>query len=54
MTKTIILQRWGALGDVLNTTPVLRRLRKENPDAFIDVVTAKLAAYSDNPDLTSL
>jgi ADP-heptose:LPS heptosyltransferase len=54
MTKTIILQRWGALGDVLNTTPVLRRLRKENPDAFIDVVTAKLAAYRDNPDLTSL
>jgi ADP-heptose:LPS heptosyltransferase len=52
--KTIILQRFGALGDVLNTTPVLRRLRKENPEAFIDVVTAKLPAYRDNPDLTSL
>src|SRR5579859_6544586 len=54
MPKTILLQRVGALGDVLNTTPVLRRLRKENPDAFIDVVTAKLSAYRDNPDLTSL
>lgn len=54
MTKTILLQRFGALGDVLNTTPVLRRLRKENPNAFIDVVTAKLPAYRDNPDLTSL
>lgn len=54
MPKTIILQRFGALGDVINTTPVLRRLRKENPDAFIDVVTAKLEAYRDNPDLTSL
>lgn len=54
MTKTILLQRFGALGDVLNTTPVLHRLRKENPDAFIDVVTAKLAVYRDNPELTSL
>ncbi len=52
--KTIILQRWGALGDVLNMTPVLRRLREENPDAFITVVTAKLAAFRDNPHLTSL
>jgi ADP-heptose:LPS heptosyltransferase len=54
MPQTIILQRMGALGDVLNATPVLRRLRQENPEAFIDVVTAKLEVFRNNPHLTSL
>lgn len=37
---SIIVRRSGALGDVVLTTPIVRRLRRENPTADIAVVTA--------------
>ena len=36
---SILVRRTGAFGDVIDTTPVVRRLRHENPDAEIDVNT---------------
>ena len=36
----ILVRRTGAWGDVLETTPVVRRLRQENPDAEIDFETS--------------
>jgi ADP-heptose:LPS heptosyltransferase len=36
---SILVRRTGAFGDVIDTTPVVRRLREENPDAEIDVDT---------------
>ena len=37
--ERISVRRTGAFGDVIDTTPVIRRLRQENPDAEIDVLT---------------
>lgn len=39
MTR-ILIQRTGALGDILETTAIVRRLRHENPDALIHFDTA--------------
>lgn len=36
---SIIVRRSGALGDVVLTTPIVRRLRRENPTANIAVIT---------------
>jgi ADP-heptose:LPS heptosyltransferase len=47
----IIVRRKGALGDVLNTTPVVHRLRIENPEAWIAVETHHPMAYTGNPDV---
>lgn len=48
-TNSILVRRDGALGDVFDTTPVVARLRKENPEATIHVNTAYGAVYQDNP-----
>lgn len=48
-TNSILVRRDGALGDVFDTTPVVARLRKENPEATIHVNTAYGAVYEDNP-----
>lgn len=45
----ILVRRTGALGDVLDTTAIVGRLRRENPDAVIDFVTAHPATYFGNP-----
>ena len=50
----ILLIRTGALGDVLLSTPIARRLRAENPNAVIDVATACPAAYVNNPHVNSV
>lgn len=48
-TNSILVRRDGALGDVFDTTPVVARLRKENPEATIHVNTAYGAVYENNP-----
>lgn len=50
----ILLIRHGALGDVLCTTPVARRLRDENPLATIHIETFHAAAYYDNPYIDAI
>jgi GT2 family glycosyltransferase/ADP-heptose:LPS heptosyltransferase/predicted SAM-dependent methyltransferase len=49
--KRIWLKRTGALGDVLLTTPIARKLRHDNPGATIYVATNSPAAYVGNPDV---
>ena len=44
----------GAFGDVLASTPVVKRLRSENPDAEIIVETAHPYAYGGNPHVTGV
>jgi ADP-heptose:LPS heptosyltransferase len=41
----ILVRRASAMGDVVTITPVLARLRAENPDAQIDVATACTAVF---------
>ena len=50
----ILIKRKGALGDVINTTPVARRLRQENPEAQIDVATYHTRAYFRNPHIDNV
>lgn len=52
----ILLIRHGSLGDVVNTTPVARRLRAENPDAeiFVEVLPAHAQAYFRNPHIDAI
>ena len=38
MTRRILLIRYGALGDILLTTPLIRELARQLPDAEIDVL----------------
>lgn len=45
----ILLHRAGALGDVVLTTPIARRLRRENPEAEIVVHTAYPDVYRGSP-----
>lgn len=49
----MIIEVWrqGALGDVIMTTPIFRRLRKENPDATIIARTGFPAVFDGNPDV---
>ena len=49
----IIVKRTGALGDVLEVTPIVARLRAENPDAEIDVATHYTAVFRDDPAVSS-
>ena len=46
----ILVQRRDSLGDVVDTTPVCARLRKEYPDAEIWFETNYKQVYQDNPD----
>ena len=48
---SIVVQRSGALGDVVLTTPIVRRLRRENPQEPIAVLTACTDVYQHNPHL---
>ena len=48
---TILIRRAGALGDVLMATPVLRRMRQENPGARIIFSTLQGQALVGNPDV---
>lgn len=50
----ILVRRMGALGDVVLTTPVLRKLRLEHPDAEIAVQTGYPTVYYDNPHVNFL
>lgn len=45
----ILVRRTLALGDVVLTTPIVRRLRRENPDADITVQTLYPDVYRGNP-----
>ena len=46
---SILVRRTGAFGDVVLTTPVIRRLRRENPDAEIAVQTAYPGVFARSP-----
>lgn len=48
MTR-ILVKRRASLGDVLNTTPVVHRLRREDPSALIYVETLHSTAYRNSP-----
>ena len=45
----ILVRRTGAFGDVICTTPVVRRLRQENPDSEIDVDTQYPQVFLNSP-----
>jgi len=47
--KKIIIRRKDAAGDVLLTTPILREIRKKNPDSIISVATDFGCVFRDNP-----
>jgi ADP-heptose:LPS heptosyltransferase len=47
----ILLRRTGALGDVIQTLPIARRLRVENPDDFIIFQTQYPQVYFGNPNV---
>jgi ADP-heptose:LPS heptosyltransferase len=49
--RRIAIARKGALGDVLDTTPIVARLIAENPDAEIGVFTAYPAVYGRRKDV---
>lgn len=48
MTR-ILVRRAGAFGDVIDVTPVVRRLRQENPEAEIDVDTQYPRVFLNSP-----
>lgn len=50
----ILVRRIGALGDVILTTPIVRRLKRENPDADISVQTAYPDVFKNNPHVHSV
>jgi ADP-heptose:LPS heptosyltransferase len=45
----ILVRRIGALGDVVLATPIVRRLRRENPDADLAVQTAYPDVFRGSP-----
>ena len=49
MADRFIVRRMGALGDVILTTPIIRRLRREYPDALIHIITAYPEVFRDSP-----
>lgn len=49
----ILVKRTGAFGDVLETTPIIARLRRENPEADIDVDTQYPGVFDGHPNITS-
>ena len=50
----ILVRRTGGLGDVILTTPIVRRLRWENPDIEIAVQTAYPEVYRNNPHINDV
>jgi ADP-heptose:LPS heptosyltransferase len=49
--KRILVRRMGALGDVILATPIVRRLRRENPSAQIWMQTAYPNVFDGNVHL---
>jgi len=49
---SILVRRTGALGDVLETTPIIRRLRAENPGHEIVMQTDYPQVFWGNPDIS--
>jgi ADP-heptose:LPS heptosyltransferase len=47
----VLIRRTGAFGDVVCTTPVPRRIKKENPDAVIHFLTQYPGVYEGSPDV---
>ena len=50
----ILVRRSGALGDVILTTPVVRRLRREKPDSEIFVETLCPDVFRNNPRIAGV
>lgn len=48
----ILVRRAGALGDVILATPVVRRLRRENPESEIVVQTAYPDVFRNSPHVS--
>jgi len=48
----ILIKRTGALGDVILTTPIVRRLKRENRDAEIIAQTGYPAVFKCNPHVS--
>lgn len=49
MSSVINIKRSGALGDVILTTPIIRKLRELNPDSIINLFTDVPVVYKNNP-----
>ena len=56
MSKKILLFKIGAMGDALMTTPLVRQLRKNFPQAEINYLIGKSASkiIQDNPNINSI
>ena len=56
ISKKILIIKLGAAGDVIRTTPILRKLRKIYPDAKIDYLTTKWSkeAITLNPNIDEI
>lgn len=54
MMKRILVRRTGAFGDVILVTPVIRRLREENPDAEIDIDSQYPQVFKNSPHRVGL
>jgi ADP-heptose:LPS heptosyltransferase len=50
----ILVDRRRALGDLVMITPVLRELRKQYPDAWLQVVTEEPAVLNNNPHVNKV
>ena len=50
----ILVRRTGALGDVVLATPIVRRLKRENPDVEIVVQTAYPDVFKGNPHVADV
>lgn len=50
----ILVKRTGALGDVLEATPIVARLRAENPDAIIDIDSQYPQVFFGNPHVSNV
>jgi ADP-heptose:LPS heptosyltransferase len=50
----ILVKRTGAMGDVLETSPIIARLHEENPDARIDVETQYGMIFDGNPHISAI
>jgi len=49
--KNIYIQRKGAMGDVLLTTPIVHKIKQDNKSANIIFMTNSLEVYKNNPDV---
>lgn len=52
--ERIVVRRAGALGDVILTTPVVARLKRERPDALVEVETQHPEIFWDNPNVDAV